>query len=430
MRIKQALFVAGYAGFFFDDQKAIKAGARHDGFVYEGQPLTPGFAAIRQAGECVSVVLLLENGCMALGDCAAVQYSGAGGRDPLFLAGNYLPFMERHLRPFIEGLDAATFLDNARRLEALQPEGKPLHTAIRYGVSQALLDAAAGATGALKAEVVCREYGLPVVPEPVPLFAQSGDDRYQAVDKMILKHADVLPHGLINNVDEKLGRHGEKLEEYIRWLVGRVEKLRPFPEYRPALHIDVYGTIGLIFDQAPQRVAEYVAGLERAAGPLPLYIEGPVDMGSKPSQITALKAIKDRLTALGSHVKLVADEWCNTYEDAVEFTDAQCCHMIQIKTPDLGGIQNIVQSVLYCNRHGMESYQGGTCNETDVSARTCVHLAIAARPQRMLVKPGMGFDEGMNIVYNEMARTIAVLKGRGTSVGCRGGDSRGQAADQ
>jgi methylaspartate ammonia-lyase len=412
MRIKQTLFVPGYAAFFFDDQKAIKAGARHDGFVYDGQALTPGFSAIRQAGECVSVLLVLDNGYVAMGDCAAVQYSGAGGRDPLFLANRYLPFMERHLRPFLDGLDAATFLDNAQRLEALQPEGRPLHTAIRYGVSQALLDAAAGASGRLKAEVVCREYGLPVVAEPVPLFAQSGDNRYEGVDKMILKRADVLPHGLINNVDEKLGRNGEKLDEYIRWLVARVERLRPFPEYRPALHLDVYGTIGLIFGQNPRCVADYVAGLERAAGPLPLYIEGPVDMGSKPGQITALAAIKERLTALGSRVKIVADEWCNTYEDAVEFTDAQCCHMIQIKTPDLGGIQNTVRSVLYCNRHGMESYQGGTCNETDVSARTCVHLAIAARPRRMLVKPGMGFDEGMNVVYNEMARTIAVLKSK------------------
>ena len=86
--------------------------------------------------------------------------------------------------------------------------------------------------------------------------------------------------------------------------------------------------------------------------------------------------------------------------------------MAQIKTPDLGGIHNIVESVLYCNSHGMEAYQGGTCNETDVSARTCVHLALAARPMRMLVKPGMGFDEGMNIVHNEMHRTLALLKAR------------------
>ena len=86
--------------------------------------------------------------------------------------------------------------------------------------------------------------------------------------------------------------------------------------------------------------------------------------------------------------------------------------MIQIKTPDLGGIQNIVDAILYCNEHGVEAYQGGTCNETDVSARACVHVALAARPMRMLVKPGMGFDEGMNIVHNEMHRTVALLQAR------------------
>lgn len=57
-------------------------------------------------------------------------------------------------------------------------------------------------------------------------------------------------------------------------------------------------------------------------------------------------------------------------------------------------------------------YQGGTCNETDVSARTCVHVALAARPMRMLVKLGMGFDEGLDIVFNEMNRTIALLQAK------------------
>ncbi|EBS5740387.1 methylaspartate ammonia-lyase, partial [Salmonella enterica subsp. enterica serovar Eastbourne] len=86
--------------------------------------------------------------------------------------------------------------------------------------------------------------------------------------------------------------------------------------------------------------------------------------------------------------------------------------MVQIKTPDLGSVHNIADAVLYCQKHGMEAYQGGTCNETDVSARTCVHIAIATRPMRMLIKPGMGFDEGMNIVHNEMNRTLAVLKAK------------------
>ena len=174
----------------------------------------------------------------------------------------------------------------------------------------------------------------------------------------------------------------------------------------------MYGTIGLIFDQDAKRVADYLAGLEKAAGPLQLYIEGPVDAGSKDAQIEELGKIMRHLKAMGSPVKIVADEWCNTYEDIVDFTAANSCDMVQIKTPDLGGVHNIVDAVLHCNRNGMEAYQGGTCNETDISAHTCVHLALAARPMRMLIKPGMGFDEGMNTVYNEMHRTLALLKAR------------------
>ncbi|CAM6242582.1 Methylaspartate ammonia-lyase [Citrobacter sedlakii] len=178
MKIKKALFTAGYSSFYFDDQQAIKNGAGHDGFIYTGAPVTPGFSAVRQAGECVSVQLILENGAVAVGDCAAVQYSGAGGRDPLFLAEHFIPFLNDHIKPLLEGRDVDAFLPNARFFDKLRIDGKLLHTAVRYGLSQALLDATALASGRLKTEVVCDEWQLPCVPEAIPLFGQSGDDRY------------------------------------------------------------------------------------------------------------------------------------------------------------------------------------------------------------------------------------------------------------
>ncbi len=60
----------------------------------------------------------------------------------------------------------------------------------------------------------------------------------------------------------------------------------------------------------------------------------------------------------------------------------------------------------------MEAYQGGTCNETEISAKACVHVAVAARAERLLAKPGMGFDEGFTIVSNEMERVLAVLRAK------------------
>jgi len=408
--IKKVLFSAGVTGFFFDDQAAIKKGAGHDGFIYEGEAETDGFKTIRMAGESISVMLIMENGQIAYGDCAAVQYSGAGGRDPLFLTETYIPFLNEYIKPYLEGRNITSFKEEAEAFDILQINGERLHTAIRYGVSQALLDAAAIASGLLKTEVICRDYDLPIVAESVPLFAQSGDDRYTAVDKMILKHVDVLPHALINNIDTKLGRKGELLLEYVHWLSERVIKLRTDESYKPDIHIDVYGNIGTIFNHDDNKMADYFLELEKAAGELQLYIEGPMDMGDKEKQIHAMKELHYKLHERGCKVKTVADEWCNTWEDIKDFTDAECCDMVQIKTPDLGSIHNIIKSILYCKEMGMEAYQGGTCNETNISAQTCVHVGLAARAERMLVKPGMGFDEGLTIVKNEMERTLEVLR--------------------
>jgi len=317
--------------------------------------------------------------------------------------------MERELKPRLTGIEIEPFRTMADKFENLTFNGKKMHTAIRYGLSQALLAARALAENKLKTEIICEEYKQPVIPERVKIFAQSGDERYLNADKMILKEVDALPHALINNVEDKLGRNGEKLREYLRWLVNRIKKLRRSNSYHPDLHIDVYGTIGLIFEANLDKVADYLASLEKEVEDFNLYIEGPVDMEEKYRQLEALAALTRKLESLGSKVKIVADEHCNTLEDIREYTDARACHMIQIKTPDLGGIQNVAESNLYCRQHGVEAYQGGTCNETDLSASACVHVAMATRPDRMLAKPGMGFDEGFMIVNNEMERIIQFL---------------------
>lgn len=410
MKIVEVLASPGLTGFYFDDQAAVKAGAAHDGFAYKGEPLTSGFTAVRQRGESISVILMLEDGQVASGDCAAVQYSGAGGRDPLFLAQEFIPLILEEIGPKLVGQE----LDSFRRLADLvehpvRANGERYHTAIRYGVSQAILDAVAKAKKITMTEVILGEYDLPIVLEPVPIFAQTGDDRYDNADKAILKRAGVLPHALINNVEAKLGPNGELLLEYVKWLTERIVELGD-QDYRPILHIDVYGTIGLAFKDNVERMADYFSELEKAASPLHLRIEGPMDAGSKQGQIEQLKALREALKARNIQVEVVADEWCNTYEDIVEFVDSQAADMVQIKTPDLGGIQNTIKAVLYAKKFGVGAYVGGSCNETDCGGRTAVHVALATQPAQMLAKPGMGVDEGYMIVHNEMNRTLEVLR--------------------
>ena len=414
MKIKNVVCAPGRTGFYFDDQRAIKRGAGHDGMFYIGQPVTEGFSAVRQAGEAISVMLILEDGQVAYGDCAAVQYSGAGGRDTLFLAKDFIPIIEQYIKPRLVGQEADNFRALAARMEAIEVDGKRLHTAIRYGVSQALLDAVAKASGRMMCEVVADEYGCTVSDHLIPIFTQSGDDRYDNADKMIIKGAQVLPHALINNVETKLGAHGEKLQDYVAWLRDRILAQRLDEHYNPVLHIDVYGTIGAAFgNHNYAAMADYLAVLEQTAKPFHLRIEGPMDCDcDRETQMEALAGLTAELDRRGIDVELVADEWCNTLEDIKLFADHKAGHMIQIKTPDLGGINNTIEAVLYCKEKGIGAYQGGTCNETDRSAQVCVQCAMATQPAQILAKPGMGVDEGYMIVYNEMNRILALRKAK------------------
>lgn len=414
MKIVDVVCSRGLTGFYFDDQRAIKANAGHDGFTYQGSPVTPGFKNIRQAGEAVSVMLVLEDGQVGYGDCAAVQYSGAGGRDPLFLADDFIPVIEKDIKARLVGRELNSFKELAEDIDSMTDAktGRLIHTALRYGVTQAILDAVAKAKKKLMCEVIAEEYGTTVSEREIPVFTQSGDDRYNNADKMIIKKAQVLPHALINNVGEKLGGNGEKLLEYVTWLKDRILALRTDESYLPTLHIDVYGTFGIAFENDIDRMVPYFRKLEQAAAPLKLRIEGPVDVEERDKQIAVLAEITARLHAEKINVEIVADEWCNTFEDIKLFADQRAGDMLQIKTPDLGGINNIIEAVLYCRAKGIGAYQGGTCNETDRSAQVCVHIAMATKPDQMLAKPGMGVDEGLMIVYNEMNRILALRKAR------------------
>ena len=151
MNIRTVLFAAGSSAFFFDDQRAIKRGPHHDGFVYAGQPVTPGFTRIRMAGEAISVLLELDDGQIAVGDCVAVQYSGCGGRDPVFRAETILPVLERTVRPWLEGRAIGRFRDMAEACCRVEDDGHPLHTAVTSGVTQALLDERANACKKIRA---------------------------------------------------------------------------------------------------------------------------------------------------------------------------------------------------------------------------------------------------------------------------------------
>lgn len=404
MHIVDVVTSPGLTGFYTDDQRAVKSGVKRDGLVYSGSPVTPGFTSIRQPGQSLSVQLVLSNGQVAYGDCATVQYAGVGGREGPLDAEKVAGVIQKEVVPWLKGSSLDSFRDLCQELQGL-----PL--AVQYGVSQAILDAMARSRGLAMCQVIAQEWGLSPKWKMIPILTQSGDDRYLQADKMILKQVPVMPHGLFNSLD-KVGPDGEGLLEYVSWLAARVKKIGA-EGYAPVFQLDVYGLLGSLFDGDEGKLVDYLGDLVKAASPYGLRIESPVDVGGRDEQIQALARLRRRLKEKDVPAGIVADEWCNTLEDIEDFAAAGAVDMIQIKTPDLGSLDKSIEAVLTCHRHGVEAYLGGTCNETDRSAQICTHIALATQPAQVMAKPGMGVDEGLCIVYNEMVRTLALLAYKG-----------------
>jgi methylaspartate ammonia-lyase len=182
--------------------------------------------------------------------------------------------------------------------------------------------------------------------------------------------------------------------------------------YRPAIHLDVYGTIGELFDGDMAKISEFVGRLAKAAAPYALYLETPMIADSREAQIQAFKDLRAALGPSGHDVRLVADEWCNTLDDIRAFADAGAADFLQVKAPDLGGLGNSIEALLYCRRLGVGVYMGGSANETDQSAKLSAHIALACRADFLMNKPGQGVDEGVSILTNEMRRTLALIAAR------------------
>ena len=412
MNIADVIAVSGRAGFFNRDLAAVKSGAKADGFAYPGKPVSSGFTRVVQPGKAISVMLLLEDGQVAFGDCTDVILSGVAGRDPLFRAEDHLAFMQTTLRDRLCGRAIDRFRPLAEEIDRSEHQGRLLHTALRYGITQALLHAAALASHCTISEIVAREYRCDIATAPLPILASCHKEDVQMIDRMILKRVELLPHASFQQVERDIGLEGEKLIAYAKGIVRRIREIGD-PDYRPVIHLDVYGTIGELFGTDTAAIASYLGELKAAVEPHELLVESFVIAPSRAEQIERFRTLRAALREGGHRVGIIVDEWCNTLDDIKAFADAGAADYAQIKTPDLGGINNAIEAVLYARDKGMGCCLGGSGNETDQSARITAQIGLATRPSFLLSKPGFGGDEALMIQMNEMLRTLALIEARG-----------------
>jgi methylaspartate ammonia-lyase len=368
--------------------------------VYRGAPLAPGHRHIRNPARAVLIRLQSGDGHTGWGDAVTVQYSGFAGRelpiDPAALGSELRAAFDA-----LCGSGAMSFAEACALVEELRIDGHPLHSGVRYGLSQALLSLSAAASRRAPARILLDLLGeRPLA--PVPIYAQSGEERRRNVDKMILKHVDVLPHGLINS-PQVFGAAGEAFLEYAMWVRERVGELGD-AGYEPRLHFDVYGLLGAQTGGDVSAMARICERLVEVCQPYGVQLEAPIYGPDAAGTVRVLHGLRAALARQDIPVAVVADDWCNTLGDISLFLDSGAADLIQIKMPDLGSITNAIRAVRACRAAGVSVFIGGSCSETDLSARASVQLAVAAGAEQVLAKPGMGVDEAVAITRNEMQR--------------------------
>ncbi len=407
MRIESIVSTVGLNGFAHKDLAGIKTGAPPNGFFYDGKAVTPGFREISQTGRVLSVMLKLSDGLVAFGDCLDVIFAGAAGRDRLFDPDEHVETIRTVVAPLLVGREVSVFRHLAEEVDALTVDGKSLHTALRYGLSQALLHASSLARRQTMAQVIAEEYGTTPGQQRVPILVSIPKTDPFVLDRMIMKQAELLPHASFTVVEADLGRDGGKLIDYAASLSRRIDEVGA-PDYRPTIHLDTYGTIGELFDCDISAIVGYLARVEAAAAPYRLFIESPIVAATMEQQISHYRELREAIRAAGLSVRVIVDEWCNTLDDIRRFGEAGAADFVQIKAPDLGGLTNTIEAINYCRSIGLGCCLGGTANDTDQAARITSHIGIACGPDFLLGKPGLGGDAALMLMRNEMERTITL----------------------
>ncbi len=409
MKIREVLFSKGQSAYFHVDFAAIRAGREEDGFIYRGEVMTPNFNSIVEPAEIISVILVLDDGQTAFGDCTDVVYSGASGRDPIFLPADHLDLLRGEMSDLLSGREVELFRPAAVEFDEHRSHGVRLHVAIRYGITQALLHAVSLYKRATMAEIIAAEYDIPLPSTSVPILSTGELDDPKQLDRMILKGVELLPHAYYQSTRQMLGIGAEHLFAYVGFVARRILAIGG-RHYRPRIVVDMGGTLGDLFENNLDTIVGCIGRAAAAAAPFDLLIETPLIGTSRDQHLELLADLRRRLKTSGVAVPIIADEWCNTFEDIKALIAAEASDFVQIKMPDLGGINNTIEAVLYCKAHGMGAFLGGSYNETDQSARVSTHVALVTKPDFMVAKPGRGGDEAIMIQRNEMARTLALLE--------------------
>jgi methylaspartate ammonia-lyase len=399
-RVVEVITYRGLGGYYFEDLEHVRAHRTPVSERYHTATTHQRFPYVRTPAPVIGVGLKIEDGRIFFGDSVAVSFSGKSGRAIAGSQEDLESWFKNDFSSWIKTQEISSWIDLERNFINKFPATPAF---VRYAVSQALVGASSAIHNQPPAVLMARELGRPLAKSPIPSHGSSGADFGATVDRMLARRIPFLPQGQFEDLDAQIGSNGKQLVVWIREFVNRAKRFN----YQPTLTLDFHGALGVLCENDSRKVAQLIATLCDAAKPLNLHVESPIVGLDLADHATKLARLRQDLAMLGTKVAIIADEWANENSDIAHLITSRSVDGIHIKCPDTGTLSECAVAIDACRSQGIFVILGGSCTETDISARLSAHLAMATQPDALLIKPGMGFDEAYAMLTNEMARILA-----------------------
>lgn len=401
-RIVKVLTSVSWGSYYFEDLARIRRDLVPTSERYHTPTGHGAYANVRTPVPAVSVGLMLGNGAVAWGDCVPVSFSGKSGRalpkDPQELS----HWIESTLGPWFENRLVLPWI--VLEKDFLR-EFSDIPAFIRYGVSQAMVNAAVSVSQKPHWQIFAEDLGYQNPDAVINLHGSCGGDWGDTVDRMLVRKLKYLPQGQFEFLEKQIGTDGKALMSWIDDFKTRAMRFG----YLPTLTLDFHGALDELCDQDLERVADMIEAVAVQAKPHSCHIESPLaapNFEMFKERIFRLRAILNDRGLRTPQLRIVADEWANSLSDIRQLTVDNGVDGVHIKMPDTGTLSECAMAVDVIRGAGKFALLGGSCTETMLGAKATAHLAVVAKPNAVLVKPGMGFDESFAYLDAEMKRAV------------------------
>lgn len=401
--VKQLITAISWGSYYFEDITRIRKDLVNVPDRYHTPTHHQSYPRVRSPAPAVNIGLVLKSGRVAWGDCVPVSFSGKSGRalpkDPQALA----TWFHENLEPWFKGRSLASWLTLENNF---LDEFGDIPAFIRYGVSQAMVSAVAEANAVPLWKIFASELGHAAPAERIALHGSCGGDWGDTVDRMLARGLMFLPQGQFEYLEQQIGLDGKNLIEWIESFKKRAQRFN----YQPVLTMDFHGALDELANGNLTKVADMIESFARAALPHHCHIESPIlaqDFATFKSRISELKSLIEQRGLTSPMFRIVADEWANSVEDIRTLAISNAVDGVHVKMPDTGTLSECAEAVAILKDCKAFALLGGSCTETMNGAKATAHLASVIRPDAVLVKPGMGFDESFAFLDSEIARAVA-----------------------